>query len=66
MPGLPHQFGEARALVAGGGSDAGAERLAGVAFGVELGGARGLLAQAGDRLVGEFCPSYPASPGDSA
>ena len=35
MAGLAHQFGEAGALIAGGGGEAGAQRVAGVALGVE-------------------------------
>ena len=53
VAGLAHQLGEAGAGVAGGGGEAGAQAVAGVALRVEPGVARGLLDQAGDRLVGE-------------
>ena len=53
MAGLAHQLGEAGALIAGGGGEAGAQRVAGVALGVEAGVRRGLFDQAGDRLIGQ-------------
>jgi hypothetical protein len=53
--GLAHQLGEA-----------GAQRMAGVAFRIEPGVQRGLLDQAGDRLVGELCAGAPAGLGDGA
>ena len=53
VAGLAHQLGEAGAGVAGGGGEPGAQRVPGVALGVEAGVQRGLLDQAGDRLVGQ-------------
>src|SRR5271166_5005123 len=66
MPGLAHQFGESGTLVTGGGGEAGAEAVPGIALRIEAGVQRGLLDQAGDRLVGEFCPGDPAGLGDGA
>ena len=48
MAGLAHQFGEA-----------GAQRVPGVALGVDAGIERGLLDQAGDRLVGQGVTGHP-------
>jgi len=66
VPGLAHQLGEAGTLVTGGGGESGAQRVPGIAFGVEPGVQRGLLDQAGDRLVGEFCSGDPTGLGDGA
>jgi hypothetical protein len=66
MQGLAHQLGEAGALVAGGGGEAGAQRVPGIARRVEPGVAGGLLDQPGDRLVGEFFPGEPAGFGHRA
>ena len=66
MPGLAHQLGEAGALIAGGGGEAGAQRVPGIAFRIEPGVGSGLLDQAGDRLVGQFFTGHPAGLGDGA
>ena len=66
VAGLAHQLGEAGAGVAGGGGEAGAQAVPGVALRVEPGVARGLLDQAGDRLVGQRGAGDPAGLGDGA
>ena len=61
MAGLTHNRGEIGAGLAGGGGEAGAERVAEVALGVgQAGIAGGLLDQAPDRLVGEAGGGEPA------
>jgi hypothetical protein len=51
MPGLAHELGEAGALVTGGGGQPGAQAVPGIPLRIEPGVLRGLLDQAGDRLV---------------
>ena len=61
VPGLAHQLGEPGALIAGGGGEAGAQRVPGIPLRIEAGVDRVLLDQAGDRLVGKFLPGNPAA-----